>query len=82
MFQSSVSVVPGGSLPRPVSLIVIFPWYPGTQAPLATRARQLRIIPWTVATNPGHQTHVRTYPPRDAGALECGRGSVKVIPGL
>lgn len=62
-----------GSLPRTESLIVIVLWDPGTQAPLAFRAKWSRGTQWTVAANTGPPDRCRSSPLGDTGVLEYGR---------
>lgn len=63
---------------RELSTIVTFPWDPGTQVPLATRARHSRGIPWDAAaktgtpdtktkTKTGYQTYIKAHE-----ILACG----------
>ena len=70
-----------GRLLRTLSLIVAVLWGLGTQAPLATTARQSRGIPSVTATNiraPDIKTRApdmcKTFPLRDMGTLDHSRG--------
>lgn len=74
MFQATVCA---GNLPKTVFLILIVLWSPGKQAPLATRARQSRVIPCVNCTHKLAlvvklgSTCYRSHPPALVGRGRC-----------